>query len=227
MLRRSMLALLIMLALSIAAAVAAPLVVQAGGGCHANDGSVYAEGTGTIVKMDVCSFAPTIERVPVGTTIRFLNSADREHMVVGRSGTWASGILAPGAEYFATFNAPGTYPFSCPLHPGMVGAIVVGNGLGVSGGASVGLPAPVTEATGPSAAPSAAAPSAPAASTTAASPATAASTPATTPAHAETAIDPTLVGAAIVLAAIGGVIAGVLAAGALAARRRPEATTAR
>jgi plastocyanin len=139
--RRSTFAISIALTLTLAAAVAAPLVVQAGGGCHGPDGSVYAEGTATIVKMDVCSYAPTIERVPVGTTIRFLNSANIEHMVVGRSGTWASGILAPGAEYSATFKADGTYPFSCPLHPGMVGAIVVGTGAGVSGGASIGLPA--------------------------------------------------------------------------------------
>jgi len=222
--RRSILASLIVLPLILAAAVAAPFVVQAGGGCHVADGSVYAEGTATIVKMDVCSFAPTIERVPVGSTIRFLNSANTEHMVVGRSGTWASGILAPGAEYRATFKADGTYPFSCPLHPGMVGAIVVGTGVGISGGASIGLPAPVTDAAAAPAAPSDPATSPAASVPAAATPAAIASAPATTPARTTNAIDGGSVAAAVAIAALGGLIVGALG-GLLARRRRPEAAT--
>jgi plastocyanin len=107
--------------------VVVPATVSAGGGCHRPDGSVYTEGTTTVVKMDVCSFAPTIARAPVGAEVRFLNSSNIEHMVVGRSGTWASDMLSPGKEFSAQFTTSGTYPFSCPLHPGMVGAIVVGD----------------------------------------------------------------------------------------------------
>jgi plastocyanin len=91
------------------------------------DGSVYSEGDGTsVIRMDACSFSPTIARVPIGTSIRFLNTSTIEHAVVGRASTFESQILSPGAEFSATFAAAGTYPFSCPLHPGMVGAIVVG-----------------------------------------------------------------------------------------------------
>jgi plastocyanin len=107
--------------------VVIPATVSAGGGCHRADGSVYTEGPTTVVKMDVCSFAPTIARVPIGTVVRFLNSSDIEHMVVGRSGTWASNLLPPGKEFSTQFTTAGMYPFSCPLHPGMVGAIVVGD----------------------------------------------------------------------------------------------------
>lgn len=107
-------------------AVAIPAVAQAGGGCHNPDGSVYTEGPTTVVKMDVCSFAPTIARVPVGAEVRFLNSSTIDHMVVGRSASWGSDVLAPGREFSATFTTAGTYPFSCPLHHGMVGAVVVG-----------------------------------------------------------------------------------------------------
>jgi plastocyanin len=109
---------------------AVPAVVRAGGGCHQPglDGSTYTEGPATVVRMDVCSFAPTIARVPVGTAVRFLNTSNGPHAVLGRSGTWASETLQPGDEYSATFTSEGTYPFECPLHPGMVGAIVVGDG---------------------------------------------------------------------------------------------------
>jgi plastocyanin len=112
------------------AAVAIPSVVMAGGGCHAGaDGSTYMEGDGTtVIRMDVCSFAPTVSKVPVGTTVRFLNTATNDHAVIGRSSTWGSDILSPGEEFSARFDVAGTYPYACSLHPGMVGAIVVTDG---------------------------------------------------------------------------------------------------
>ncbi len=125
--RRTTIAALIAPALLLIAALAAP-ATQAGGGCHMpGAGDVYTEGEGTaVIRMDVCSFSPTISRVALGTTVRFLNTSTVEHAVVGRSGTWGSEILPVGKEFSETFGAAGTYPFSCPLHPGMVGAIVVG-----------------------------------------------------------------------------------------------------
>ena len=121
---RTTIATLVVPALLLIAALAAP-AIQAGGGCHMPDGSVYTEGESTVIRMDTCSFSPTIARVPVGTSVRFLNTSTIEHAVVGRAGTFESQILSPGAEYAAKFAAAGTYPFSCPLHPGMVAAIVV------------------------------------------------------------------------------------------------------
>jgi plastocyanin len=125
MTRRSIAATAIAPLLLLVAALAAP-ATQAGGGCHGNDGSVYTESDTTVIRMDVCSFSPTISRVPVGTTVRFLNTSNIEHAVAGRSGTWGSAILPVGGKYAETFDAAGMYPFSCPLHPGMVGVIVVG-----------------------------------------------------------------------------------------------------
>lgn len=123
--RRSIAATALIPFLLLVAALAAP-ATQAGGGCRMPDGSVYAEGEASVIRMDTCSFSPTIARVPVGTSVRFLNTSTIEHAVVGRAGTFDSQILSPGSEYSAKFAAAGTYPFSCPLHPGMVGAIVVG-----------------------------------------------------------------------------------------------------
>jgi plastocyanin len=114
--------------LAVALSVAGPTTTQAGGGCHQPDGTGYTEGPATVVRMDVCSFSPTVARVPIGTTVRFLNTAPVEHLVTGRGQSWASETLAPGAEYSEAFTTAGIYPFSCPLHPGMVGAVVVGDG---------------------------------------------------------------------------------------------------
>lgn len=122
------------------AALAAP-TTQAGGGCNRPDGSVDAEGEGnTVIRMDVCSFSPTISRVPLGTTVRFLNTSTIEHAVVGRARIFDSDILAPGSESSVTFEAAGTYPFSCPLHPGMVGAIIVGEDAAAQADPAVGDP---------------------------------------------------------------------------------------
>jgi plastocyanin len=108
-------------------AVAAPAVVRAGGGCH-GPVSPPGDGEARVIKIDGCMFYPTVARVPVGTTVRFLNTGQVPHNVTGVSGTWGSpGEFEPNAEYSATFSAAGIYPFACTLHPGMNGAIVVGD----------------------------------------------------------------------------------------------------
>ena len=112
---------------SLGAISAAP--VGAGGGCHGADGTVHTEGDATVVRMGPCSFSPTVVHVPVGTQVRFLNTAEVEHMVVGEAQSWgAPDVVAPGAELGRAFATKGVYPYSCPLHPGMVGAVVVGGG---------------------------------------------------------------------------------------------------
>jgi plastocyanin len=113
-------------------------VAQAGDPCWLDDSRPpLTAGTGSIVKLDTCAFLPTIARVPVGTTVRFINSGTIEHMVTGANLAW--GItgdkrLGPGDEFSAPFDKPGVYPFTCLLHPGMSGAIVVGSGIASADG---------------------------------------------------------------------------------------------
>lgn len=150
--RRTLASLLVYTSLLLVAIAAIPAAVQAGGGCHAPAGSVHMEGSTTVVRMDVCSFAPTVAQVPVGTTVRFLNTSNIDHAVVGRAASWGMAeLLQPGKEFSETFTTAGTYPFSCPLHPGMVGAIVVGGGS-----ADNAAPAAVTTGSAPSPEPRAA-----------------------------------------------------------------------
>ena len=114
------------LALLAVAGIAAPAAVSAGGGCH---GVVSPPGDGesSVIKIDGCMFFPTVARVPVGTTVRFLNTGDVPHNITGVVGSWASPVVEPGGEFQQAFAAPGVYPFACTLHPGMNGAIVVGD----------------------------------------------------------------------------------------------------
>ena len=116
--------------LVLAAVVLAPVAgVSAGGGCHGENGAVHTEGETSVVRMDTCTFAPTVARVAVGTEVRFLNSAVLQHVVTGERQSWGTEgqALDPGEEYRHRFDEAGIFPYTCPLHPGMVGAIVVGD----------------------------------------------------------------------------------------------------
>ena len=133
-------------------AVAAPSVARAGGGCH-GPVSPPGDGEASVIKIDGCMFYPTVARVPVGSTVRFLNTGQVPHNVTGVSGTWGSpGEFAPNAEYRATFSAAGIYPFACTLHPGMNGAIVVGDAA-VAAAAAPGAVTTDSQPTAPPAAP--------------------------------------------------------------------------
>lgn len=106
------------------AALAPPPAALAGGGCHME--ITHTEGPATVVRMDVCAFAPTAVHVEPGAEVRFLNTSPVGHVVAGEGNTWGSGVtLAPGDEFARRFADEGVFPYSCPLHPGMVGAIVV------------------------------------------------------------------------------------------------------
>lgn len=111
----------ILLVLGLVAAGAA----TAGGGCHGGP-STPSEAMSTVVKIDGCTFLPTITRVPVGTAVQFLNSGTGPHDITGRSGTWGSPMLEPGRSFAYRFAVAGIYPYSCSLHPGMAGVIAVG-----------------------------------------------------------------------------------------------------
>jgi plastocyanin len=113
--------------LVLATLVLAPVAgVSAGGGCHGESGAVHNEGETSVVRMDVCTFEPTVAKVDVGTEVRFLNTSAMFHVVTGERQSWGSQReLRQGEELRQRFDRAGIYPYSCPLHPGMVGAILV------------------------------------------------------------------------------------------------------
>jgi plastocyanin len=139
--RRRIALLLAALPLILTLGWAAAGVALAGGGCHPTRGAVPSEGNATIVKIDGCTFAPTVTRVPIGTEVRFLNSSPQIHDVTGRNGEWGSDTLQDGQSFAMRFAAPGIYPYSCSLHPGMAGVVVVGSPVAAAAPAADAAPA--------------------------------------------------------------------------------------
>ena len=94
--------------------------------------------------------------MPAGTEVQFLNSSIAFHDIVGRDRAWGTEGLDPGEQYSHRFQDAGVYPFSCSLHPGMAGVIVVGQpAVAVDDAAQVAAiePAPPPAATGDSSVP--------------------------------------------------------------------------
>ena len=117
--------LLLAAALGVAAAGIPAAPALAGGRCHAPDPTA---GSGTEVELGKnCMFPSTLHAS--GETVTFVNRDPVVHNVAGMG--WGVDELAPGATFTHAFDEPGTYPYSCTLHPGMVGAIEVGDAVPV------------------------------------------------------------------------------------------------
>lgn len=106
---------------------ATPEVVHAsgGGGC----GRAVTDDDGTKVSIRNFCFGPTILRVPESETVTWMNRDDYPHVVLGANGAWGGyGKVRGGGEVSYRFVNSGVYPYVCTYHPGMIGAVVVGNG---------------------------------------------------------------------------------------------------
>ena len=97
-----------------------------GGGC----GRPVTDAKGTGVDIADFCFSPTILRVSTGDAVTFTNVDPFPHSVLGANATWGdyAGFKKRSVTY--RFSEPGVYPYVCTYHPGMVGAVVVGDGVG-------------------------------------------------------------------------------------------------
>ena len=110
-----------------------------GGGCHRDQSDAQSN----TIRLDANCFTPTVARVAVGDTVTWTNGDGWAHNVYS-SGFDGSAELNAGDEFAKRFDAAGVFPYVCTLHPGMMGAVVVGNGG--TGGAA---PTPSEQAVGP------------------------------------------------------------------------------
>lgn len=108
------------LLLPLAVLPAAPAV--AGGGCRS-----FTDGAGPAVDAKHNCFAPTVARVDPGETVTWRNTDGSPHNIVTTAGF--GGDLPVKDSISHRFAEPGVYPYVCTLHPGMVGAVVVGDGV--------------------------------------------------------------------------------------------------
>lgn len=116
----------------LAAAFAGGLVVvpgpaSAGGGGTCHD-SKHVGRSGVTVDAKESCFFPTVLYVKEGTTVTWTNRDHVEHSVTGLAAAWGTkeDVLQQGQSVSVEFIEPGVYPYTCFLHPGMVGAVAVG-----------------------------------------------------------------------------------------------------
>ena len=101
----------------------AALLLAALGPCisHAEAGAE----AGTIVMAKDFMFAPTSMNVAAGSTVTWTNRDEEPHTVVSESGLFRSGALDTNESFSYRFEKPGTYRYTCSIHPRMVGTIIV------------------------------------------------------------------------------------------------------
>ena len=80
---------------------------------------------GTAVAMDGVSFTPEQLVVKVGETVTWTNKDPFPHNVTSSTVAFKSGDIAPDAQWSFRATEAGRFPYTCTLHPGMNGTLIV------------------------------------------------------------------------------------------------------
>ena len=75
--------------------------------------------------MENFAFVPPEVTAAVGETITWTNSDAAPHTVTLDDGACDTGHIAQNASAGLVFDAAGTYPFHCTVHPNMKGTITI------------------------------------------------------------------------------------------------------
>jgi plastocyanin len=71
-------------------------------------------------------YDPASITVAAGSTVTWRNDGLSPHQVTFQTeGLQGSELFGPGGTYAYRFDAPGSYPYLCQLHPYMVGTVIV------------------------------------------------------------------------------------------------------
>ena len=71
------------------------------------------------------AFAPADVTAAVGETITWTNSDSAPHTATLDDGACDTGNIAQNASAGLVFDAAGTYPYHCTIHPNMKGTITI------------------------------------------------------------------------------------------------------
>ena len=88
--------------------------------CTASEGAVPNS-----IEVKDFMFMPTTLTVNAGDKVTWVNKDDEPHTVVSDTGMFRSGAMDTDESFSFKFDKPGTYHFTCSIHPRMVGTIVV------------------------------------------------------------------------------------------------------
>jgi plastocyanin len=127
MVRRTLLSVTVAL-LATAWTPSAAVAGGGGGGCY----RPASDGSGTRAVIEELCFTPTVLHVDPGSTVTWVNrDGGIPHTVTGANQAWGSlEELRLGDEATFRFDRNGVYPYYCVYHPGMSGAVAVGDGSG-------------------------------------------------------------------------------------------------
>ena len=70
-------------------------------------------------------FTPNSLTVKAGSSVSWANKDDEPHSVVSDTNLFRSGAIDTNETFSYKFDKPGTYHFTCAIHPRMVGTIIV------------------------------------------------------------------------------------------------------
>jgi|SRR5580692_10356073 plastocyanin len=70
-------------------------------------------------------FSPTPLTIKAGSTVTWTNMDDEPHTAVSDTGLFKSGGMDTNDSFSFKFDKPGTYHYTCTIHPRMVGTIIV------------------------------------------------------------------------------------------------------
>jgi plastocyanin len=130
-----------------------PGAALAGGGCHSGvtENDATGDKAAAVRMLDAC-FTATVTTVDPGQPVTFENADLGVTHNVGGNQWGHFEDMIEGDAFTVTFDGAGIYPFACNYHPGMTGAIVVGDGKGTGGNITVEAAQPAPEAVAPTAA---------------------------------------------------------------------------
>jgi plastocyanin len=128
--KTSLLTLMLIILVSLSAAVLADPSPQAGYSPGSMDfGQMTTTGSSgpvaTVIIKDN-SFQPSVLNVPAGVRVEWHNQDPVQHSVVSDiQGLFNSGVIMPGGTYSFTFSVPNSYGYHCGIHQGMQGTVVI------------------------------------------------------------------------------------------------------
>jgi plastocyanin len=105
--------------------VSAMVTVLLGSAIPSGGAAADSAPASTIVMARDFMFAPAALTVHAGSTVTWTNRDDEPHTVVSEAGLFRSAALDTGESFSFKFDRPGTYRYTCSIHPRMVGTIVV------------------------------------------------------------------------------------------------------
>lgn len=109
-----------------ATATSAPPTSAPGGGGYGSSGGGDVAGTPAGASLAIQGFAFGATTVAPGGQVTVDNGDDAPHTVTATGGAFDADVGPAGTTTFAAPGDPGTYAFTCQIHPDMSGTLTVG-----------------------------------------------------------------------------------------------------